>query len=196
MQRHSVQSVPFGRFGQCGLMPNWGTEHMVYKLTTKTLPEKEFRDRKAADAPNPPLTDPDVANHYLGLFMRKKLVRPPVAQGAVQGDKSSHYFEVGMKLAFLMKNPKLQEILMNAYTSRYRDILVLSSSLGEVNRSIRKAVPSQFLQSLTSIEEDIYRGACEAEAQYTSWYQSFSSYVREASHIAEVPAFKRARLGA
>jgi hypothetical protein len=31
------------------------------------------------------------------------------------GDKSYHYFEVGMKLAFLMKNPKLQEILINAY---------------------------------------------------------------------------------
>lgn len=115
-----------------------------------------------------------------------------------------------MKLAFLMKNPKLQEILMNAYTqldsqswcapkspwtydlvhsmlkswtidrataillcfllpfvkvsghflelkpeplrSRYRDILVLSSSLGEVNRSIRKAVPSSLAAHLADLQ--------------------------------------------
>eukprot|EP00490_Sorites_sp_Unknown_P014468 CAMPEP_0114639704 /NCGR_PEP_ID=MMETSP0191-20121206/1311_1 /TAXON_ID=126664 /ORGANISM="Sorites sp." /LENGTH=205 /DNA_ID=CAMNT_0001851587 /DNA_START=35 /DNA_END=652 /DNA_ORIENTATION=- len=113
------------------------------------------------------------------------------------GDKSYHYFEVGIKLAFLVKNPKLQEILVRAFMSRVLDLLSLSSSLGEGSRSsIRKAVPSQFLQSLTGIEEDIYRGAREAEIQYQRWNGSFSSYVVEASHIAEVPAFKRARLGA
>lgn len=31
------------------------------------------------------------------------------------GEKSSHYFEIGMKLAFLMKNERLKDILMNAY---------------------------------------------------------------------------------
>lgn len=34
------------------------------------------------------------------------------------------------------------ELKTEPLRSRYRDILVLSSSLGEVNRSIRKAVPS------------------------------------------------------
>lgn len=114
------------------------------------------------------------------------------------GDKSYHYFEVGMKLAFLMKNPKLQEILINAYVQRFNTLLSLSFSLGEANRSsFRKAVPSQFLQSLTGVEEDMCRGLREAETHYERWHSSFSSYVTEASHVAEVPAFlKRARLGA
>eukprot|EP00435_Cladocopium_sp_Y103_P055591 s673_g18.t1 len=113
------------------------------------------------------------------------------------GDKSCHYFEVGMKLAFLVKNPKLQEILINAYLQRFFTLLSLSCSLGEANRSsFRKAVPSQFLQSLTGLEEDWWRGVREAETHYQRWHSSFSSYVTEASHVAEVPALKRARLGA
>ncbi|CAK8994982.1 unnamed protein product [Durusdinium trenchii] len=113
------------------------------------------------------------------------------------GEKSRYYFEVGLKLAYLTKNFKLQEILVNAYIQRYHDLMTLSSGMGEANRSsIRKAVPSQFLSSLTALEEDMHRGAREAEDQYQRWTGSFSCWQLEPSHIAEVPAFKRARAGA
>ena len=115
----------------------------------------------------------------------------------LRGDKSAYYFEVGLKLAFLTKQPQLAEILVSALTARYRELLTLSLSVGDVSRTcVVKAVGSQFLQSLTAIEEDLHRGFREAESQYQRWTQSFSSYVMQASHIAEVPAFKRARLGA
>ena len=45
----------------------------------------------------------------------REIASPCFASIFGPGDKSYHYFEVGMKLAFLMKNPKLQEILINAY---------------------------------------------------------------------------------
>ena len=45
------------------------------------------------------------------------------------GDKSYHYFEVGMKLAFLMKNPKLQEILINAYVPLHCKTVLKGNSL-------------------------------------------------------------------
>mmetsp|Transcript_144962 Transcript_144962/g.205152 ORF Transcript_144962/g.205152 Transcript_144962/m.205152 type:complete len:206 (+) Transcript_144962:47-664(+) len=113
------------------------------------------------------------------------------------GEKSSHYFEIGMKLAFLMKNERLKDILMNAYITRYHDLMSLSFSLGDEKRScVKKAVPSQFLHTLTGIEEDMHRGALEAESLFQRWTGSFTSYVAEPSHVAEVPAFKRARLGA
>ncbi|CAJ1442840.1 unnamed protein product, partial [Effrenium voratum] len=248
--------------------------------------------RGLQDEPNPALADPEVANYYLGLFMRKKLagVRstrdqsepssampngdywdideilaeeqevaiksfhdiagggflypssgaakprdlkegakvgvpfwlaqklarrncvevalPAILDEAIRetlqsdpvvcrlGEKSRYYFEVGFKLAALRKDDQLREILLNAFMHRFRDLLGLTSSFGDPSRpDVTQPVQSQFLSSLTGLEEDFYKGAQEAESHFKRWAGSFSCYVMEASHVAEVSAAKRARLG-
>ncbi|CAJ1349003.1 unnamed protein product [Effrenium voratum] len=245
--------------------------------------------RGLQDEPNPALADPEVANYYLGLFMRKKLagVRstrdqsesssampngdywdideilaeeqevaiksfhdiagggflypssgaakprdlkegakvgvpfwlaqklarrncvevalPAILDEAIRetlqsdpvvcrlGEKSRYYFEVGFKLAALRKDDQLREILLNAFMHRFRDLLGLTSSFGDPSRpDVTQPVQSQFLSSLTGLEEDFYKGAQEAESHFKRWAGSFSCYVMEASHVAEVSAAKRA----
>mmetsp|Transcript_55242 Transcript_55242/g.103573 ORF Transcript_55242/g.103573 Transcript_55242/m.103573 type:complete len:207 (-) Transcript_55242:107-727(-) len=112
------------------------------------------------------------------------------------GDKSHYYFEAGMKIASLLKNSELQEILVEALRKRWCEIVNLTGTLADPSAFNSAVTPVHgiFPQTLTGLEEDLYRGSREAETHFRRWCHSFSFHIMEPSHTVEMPSTKRVRL--
>ncbi|CAE7377817.1 gins3 [Symbiodinium natans] len=113
------------------------------------------------------------------------------------GEKSPYYFEAGMKIASLLKQPALEEILMEAFRRRWVEIVTLTPSHGETLsfNPVKDPVHSFFPHTLTAVEEDFSKGSKEAETCFRKYLHKFThSNIEVASHLVDLPESKRARV--
>mmetsp|Transcript_23043 Transcript_23043/g.41617 ORF Transcript_23043/g.41617 Transcript_23043/m.41617 type:complete len:210 (+) Transcript_23043:97-726(+) len=115
------------------------------------------------------------------------------------GDKCPYYFEVGMKVASLLRDLPLQTILMEGLQRRWIEMVNLLGKMGIAQNKTSSIDPilSIFPQTLTRTEQEIFGGGREAEIHFHRWVASFTSYEIKPSSVAEVAASqnKRARIG-
>mmetsp|Transcript_126584 Transcript_126584/g.253092 ORF Transcript_126584/g.253092 Transcript_126584/m.253092 type:complete len:208 (-) Transcript_126584:124-747(-) len=113
------------------------------------------------------------------------------------GDKSQYYFEVGIRLASLLKDTQLAEDLMDGLRVRWVEVCTQLGNLGVAKTQCSQLNPgsSIFHQTLTAVEQDMFCGGREAESHFRQWTDRFATYKMKASSIAEAPAAtgKRAR---
>uniref|UniRef100_A0A7S2D350 GINS subunit domain-containing protein n=1 Tax=Alexandrium andersonii TaxID=327968 RepID=A0A7S2D350_9DINO len=106
------------------------------------------------------------------------------------GDKSRYYFEVGVRLASLLKDQGLVDDLMNGLLMRWQEVVTLLGNIG-VSRNQHSALnpgSSIFPSTLTVAEEAMFFGGREAEEHFKQWIDRFAAYKMKASQIAEPPA--------
>jgi len=117
--------------------------------------------------------------------------------------KSSYFFEVGLRLAYLLKKNKeekelaeaLPEVLLQGLQKRWCEIVTQLGNLGAAGSSSEALNPSAaiFPQTLTKVENDLYNGTKEAEMQFKQWMENFASFKIKASSIVDAPMAKRSR---
>ncbi|CAE8595597.1 unnamed protein product, partial [Polarella glacialis] len=112
------------------------------------------------------------------------------------GDKSSFFFEVGMKVASLLRDHELLECLMTGLKTRWVEIVNMLGKLGVARHHVTALNPvsATFPQTLTALEQEMYSGGREAETHFKRWAENFKSYQIKPSTVAEVPAFAPKRL--
>lgn len=107
-------------------------------------------------------------------------------------DKSSYYFEIGIRVATLLKKNELVEDLFRGFNARWKEIVKLFQSMGghRGRYSHLNAGASLFPLTFTSRENDIHTGGEEAEAQFKRWVERFAVSEMRPSLIAEQPLKK------
>jgi len=114
------------------------------------------------------------------------------------GEKSRHFFEVGLRVAHLLGEPLLADDLLNAAQRRWAEVvtLVASSSVGSCQASNLNPDSLLFPSTLTDVEQEMLQGGREAEMQSKQWSERFAGRKMRASYLAEAaPAAKRQRVG-
>merc|ERR1711966_324631 len=113
-------------------------------------------------------------------------------------DKSTHYFELGMRVAGLLRDESLADDLLEAQLKRWLEVTRLLGNLGvaRVQPSPLNPGSAIFPCTLTTSEQAMWSEGQAAERAYKEWTQKFASFKMKASHLIDVPAAKRVRLGA
>mmetsp|Transcript_81980 Transcript_81980/g.206262 ORF Transcript_81980/g.206262 Transcript_81980/m.206262 type:complete len:207 (-) Transcript_81980:150-770(-) len=114
------------------------------------------------------------------------------------GDKSSYYFEVGLRIAHLLKEHALAQDLFRGLQQRAVEIVNILGKLGvsSVTCSSVNQANAMFPCTLTNLEQEMYSGGREAESHFKQWTDRFAAFKMKASSIIEAPAAKRTRIGA
>mmetsp|Transcript_71570 Transcript_71570/g.232671 ORF Transcript_71570/g.232671 Transcript_71570/m.232671 type:complete len:208 (-) Transcript_71570:61-684(-) len=115
------------------------------------------------------------------------------------GDKSHYYYEVGLRVAHLLKENQLAEDLFGGLQKRAAEIVQLLGNLGVMSTmqmSTLNQATAVFPCTLTRVEQDMYIGGREAESHFKQWTDRFGSYKMKASHLIDAPSAKRTRSGA
>uniref|UniRef100_A0A7S1M342 DNA replication complex GINS protein PSF3 N-terminal domain-containing protein n=1 Tax=Alexandrium catenella TaxID=2925 RepID=A0A7S1M342_ALECA len=109
------------------------------------------------------------------------------------GMRSRYYFEVGVRLASLMRDQTLCDDLMNGLLARWQETVAQLGSFGVARAQNSPLHPgsSIFPSTLTALEEQMYYGGQEAETHFKSWIDRFATYKMKASQIAEAPPTKK-----
>jgi len=120
--------------------------------------------------------------------------------------KSSYYFEVGLRLAYLLKKEAknkeekelaeaLPDVLLQGLQKRWCEIVTQLGNLGATGASNEplNASASIFPITLTKVENDLYTGTKEAEMQFKQWMENFASFKLKASSIIDAPMAKKSR---
>jgi len=110
-------------------------------------------------------------------------------------DKSLYYFEVGVRIASLLKDNDLLRRLSDGLLERWREVVNLLGKFGVAKSSVSALNPgaSLFQQTFTLLEQEMYFGGREAESHFKQWTERFAVFQMRASHLAEPPS-KRQRL--
>lgn len=110
--------------------------------------------------------------------------------------KTSYYFEVGLRTAYLLKNQALVDDLMEGLQKRWREIVTLLGNMGTSSSSSEPLNPGAavFPLTLTKVEQELYAGTKEAEAHFKQWMERFATYKIKASSLVDAPTAKRSRL--
>lgn len=105
------------------------------------------------------------------------------------GEKSRYYFEVGMRIASLLKDQSLVDDLMNGLLVRWIEVVTLLGNIGIARTQSSQLNPgsSIFPSTLTAVEEEMFYGGREAETHFKQWIDRFATYKMKASQIAETP---------
>mmetsp|Transcript_93022 Transcript_93022/g.289964 ORF Transcript_93022/g.289964 Transcript_93022/m.289964 type:complete len:207 (+) Transcript_93022:95-715(+) len=105
------------------------------------------------------------------------------------GDKSQYYFEIGMRIASLLKDQTLSDDLMNGLLVRWTEVVTLLGSIGvaRMQNSILNPGSSIFPSTLTATEQEMFYGGREAETHFKNWIDRFAAYKMKPSQIAEAP---------
>mmetsp|Transcript_92196 Transcript_92196/g.240313 ORF Transcript_92196/g.240313 Transcript_92196/m.240313 type:complete len:208 (+) Transcript_92196:72-695(+) len=163
------------------------------------------RDLKAADKVQVPfwLAQSLARRHMVelqlpdiyGSCQQEMLQRDPIVCRLC--DKSSYYFEIGMRVAYLLEDQALADDLLEGQLRRWREIVKMLGNLGVARMQTHPLNPgaSIFPRTLTAAEHAMWLGGQAAEAAYKEWTDKFSAIKMKASHLADVPVAKRARAG-
>jgi len=112
-------------------------------------------------------------------------------------DKSSYFFEIGMRVAYLLEDQTLADDLLEAQLQRWREMVKMLGNLGVVRLQTHPLNPgaSIFPRTLTAAEHAMWLGGQAAESAYREWTDKYNAIKMKASHLADVPVAKRARAG-
>jgi len=112
-------------------------------------------------------------------------------------DKSSYFFEIDMRVAYLLEDQTLADDLLEAQLQRWREIVKMLGNLGVVRLQTHPLNPgaSIFPRTLTAAEHAMWLGGQAAESAYREWTDKYNAIKMKASHLADVPVAKRARAG-
>ena len=86
------------------------------------------------------------------------------SEGARLRDKSQNYFEVGLRLSWLLGNTDLAAALFHGVIKRIRFIIDRSSY-----NQRDEMIESEFLHLLTNYEQQIYISGTRSNEEYDSW---------------------------
>mmetsp|Transcript_98191 Transcript_98191/g.204817 ORF Transcript_98191/g.204817 Transcript_98191/m.204817 type:complete len:207 (-) Transcript_98191:31-651(-) len=152
---------------------------------------------------------------YLGQALVRRnsavLVCPHDFQGTAQeslaadpitctlNTKSIYFYEVGLRIAHLLKLEALVQDLFRAVQQRTAEIVDLSGTMGEpTNLTLTRYNEARvvFRTTFTHVEQEIYAGQFEAERHFKGWIDRFGGFKMKASHLIDAPSSKRMRMGA
>lgn len=106
------------------------------------------------------------------------------------GLASSYYYEVGIRVASLLKSEPLANAIENALHLRWSEVVSQLGRMGVAKQHTSPLNPgsSKFPTTLTVPEQVLMNGGKEAEKHFKAWMDRFAVSQIERSAIAEAPA--------
>mmetsp|Transcript_34152 Transcript_34152/g.77953 ORF Transcript_34152/g.77953 Transcript_34152/m.77953 type:complete len:206 (+) Transcript_34152:32-649(+) len=125
-----------------------------------------------------------------GKATEEDLIRDPITLRLA--DMSPYYFEVGFKVAALLKQKELKINLFKGFVERWKEMVSLLSKSFSTSEYLYSSLNPEciFPQTLTVKEQELFNGTKEADRHVKEWTESYAR--KQIPVFADVPS-KRPR---